>query len=145
MKSIQDLKNKYGINEAKVTKEESPSFVTGFVARLFEARQVTHTIHLQTKSYAEHKALDEFYNGILDLADEFIETYQGEYGIISGYPTLSTQAGNSGDAVAYLEGFASELKKSHSNIKEEDSHLNNIIDEMTTLTYRTLYKLKNLK
>jgi hypothetical protein len=144
MKSIQDLKNKYKINEAKDIKEE-PSFISLFVARLFEARQVTHVLHLQTKSYAEHKALDEFYNGILDLADEFIETYQGEYGIIKSYPVLSTQAGNSGDAIAYLEGFVTDLKKSHSNIKEEDSHLDNIIDEMTTLTYRTLYKLKNLK
>lgn len=144
MKSIQDLKNKYKINEVKDIKEEV-SFISLFVARLFEARQVTHVLHLQTKSYAEHKALDEFYNGILELADEFIETYQGEHGIIKNYPVLSTQVGNSGDAIAYLDGFATDLKKSHSNIKEEDSHLDNIIDEMTALTYRTLYKLKNLK
>ena len=28
---------------------------------------------------------------------------------------------------------------------EEDTHLQNIIDEMVGLIYRTLYKLKNLK
>lgn len=140
MKTIQELKTKYGIAETKEEKETP--FISRFVSRLFEARQVTHIFHLKTKSYAEHKALDEFYNGILDLADNFIETYQGQYGIINVYTLISNQFDN---PVDYLEEFVLDLKKAHSNIKEEDSHLDNIIDEMTALTYKTLYKLKNLK
>jgi hypothetical protein len=36
-----------------------------------------HLYHLQTTSYAEHKATDFWYDGIQPLLDEFFETYQG--------------------------------------------------------------------
>ena len=57
--------------------------VESFVAKLFSARQQTYNMHLKTKSFAEHKALNDFYDEILDLADEFIETYQGQYGLLN--------------------------------------------------------------
>jgi hypothetical protein len=33
-------------------------------------------------------ALGEYYDGILDLIDTVIETYQGQYGIVDGYETI---------------------------------------------------------
>ena len=44
---------------------------TKVVSLLFNARTNAHIAHLQTRSFAQHKALDEFYNGILDIADRF--------------------------------------------------------------------------
>lgn len=38
----------------------------------------THLWHLQTSSYAEHKALNAYYDGLLDLTDELIECWQGK-------------------------------------------------------------------
>jgi hypothetical protein len=35
-------------------------------------------------------ALGEYYEGILDLIDTVIETYQGQYGIVDGYETIDT-------------------------------------------------------
>ena len=40
-----------------------------FVGALFLARDVAHSVHLNTRSYAKHKALNEFYDEIIDLAD----------------------------------------------------------------------------
>ncbi|RDJ35167.1 MAG: hypothetical protein DWQ19_10100 [Crenarchaeota archaeon] len=108
---------------------------------LFEARQKAHNDHLASKSYAEHKALDSFYTALLDLADDFIETYQGQYGLIDPPKTLETPEGNT---IQFLENFASQLKSAHKNMKD-DTHLQNIVDEIVALTYRTIYKLKNLK
>ena len=42
-----------------------------FVGMLFLARDVTHSVHLNTRSYAKHVALNEFYDAIVDLADKF--------------------------------------------------------------------------
>ena len=38
---------------------------------LFLARDVTHSAHLNTRSYAKHKALQKFYENIIDLGDSF--------------------------------------------------------------------------
>ena len=36
--------------------------------------------HWQTRSYAEHEALGEYYNKFNELNDRFVETYQGKTG-----------------------------------------------------------------
>lgn len=117
--------------------------IKGFVGKLFEARQVAHSAHLQTKSYSEHKALGHFYEGLLDLADSFIETYQGQYGIVTGYDSLSVKVPDSIEK--YLEDFAGEVKSARKNLDEDDTHLQNMLDEVLGLIYSTLYKVKYLK
>jgi len=53
-----------------------------FVGLLFLARDVTHSVHLNTRSYAKHKALGKFYESVVGLADDFAEAYQGRHGLI---------------------------------------------------------------
>ena len=48
-----------------------------FIGQLFLARDVAHSVHLNTRSYAKHKALNEFYTKVVELADTFAEAYQG--------------------------------------------------------------------
>lgn len=120
----------------------SGSKVKDLVAKFFEARNVAHVAHLQTKSYAEHKALGSFYDGLLGLADTFVETYQGQYGIISGYNSCILE---SKDILEYMEGFADVVKNGRKSLDQGDTHLHNILDEIMGLTYQTIYKLKNLK
>jgi len=113
------------------------------INKLFEARQTTHVLHLKTKSYAQHMALDSFYGDILGLIDEFVEVYQGQYGIIDQASSISVD--KSADPVKYLEELCAFVKKARKALAEEDTHLQNIVDEITATTYRTLYKLKFLK
>ena len=40
-----------------------------FILLCFHARTNAHVLHLETRSYAAHKALNEFYDEIVDLAD----------------------------------------------------------------------------
>ena len=120
-----------------------------FVSKLFESREMAHVYHLQITgegSYAGHKALDEYYNGILDFIDELIETYQGQYSIIEHYDVINTDVTKTLDKIQYFTELAEFIKQTrYKAFLQEDSHLQNIIDEMVGLTYRTLYKLKNLK
>lgn len=114
--------------------------VKTLVQKMFEARQVAHNCHLKTKSYAEHKALDGFYEGILDLTDKFVETYQGQYGLIGDCELQVKPVEN---CVGYLEDCTKMFKAARDGMK--DSHLQNIMDEVVALTYQTIYKLKFLK
>lgn len=111
-------------------------------AKLFEARDQIHLIHLNTTSYAEHKALDSFYTEWLSLVDLFIETYQGKYGKIGGVLNLlSINAGV--NARTYLVELMTYLNDDMANIIDPkiDSDLENIIADMKQLVNQTLYLL----
>ena len=62
-----------------------------FVGTLFLARDVAHSTHLNTRSYSKHKALQKFYNGIVDVTDKFAEAYQGKYGLIGPISLMSAK------------------------------------------------------
>ena len=47
-----------------------------FIGMLFLARDVTHSVHLNTRSFAKHMALQGFYEGIIPLADSLAEAYR---------------------------------------------------------------------
>jgi len=107
---------------------------------LFNARTNAHIAHLQTRSYAAHKALDEFYNGILDIADSFAESSQGTQGILQGYDLGKLWVG---DPVNNLRSQYQELANMKSQFKE--GHLLQLIDDATELYTSTIYKLTCLR
>ena len=65
------------MNEKKLFTTIKPEIC---LAQLFQSRDIMHLAHLQTTSYATHKALQEYYEGILDLTDNLLETYMGTLG-----------------------------------------------------------------
>ena len=52
-----------------------------FCASLFHCRDVLHIVHLKSKSYAEHVAVESAYEGLLDMADEITEKLADKYGL----------------------------------------------------------------
>jgi hypothetical protein len=57
----------------------------------YSYRQQLHIYHLQTKSYARHKASDELLGELTEFIDRFIETYSGKYGrVVFNGPTNIT-------------------------------------------------------
>ena len=118
-------------------------------SKLFESREMAHIYHLQVSgepgSHAKHTALGEYYDGVLDLIDSIIETFQGQYGIVEEYATIDTKETGSKDTIEYFNELARFIKEERKCINDEDTHLHNIIDEVVALVYRTLYKLKYTK
>ena len=108
------------------------------VERFFAARDCIHLIHLNTISYAEHKALGKFYDSWIDLSDTFIETYQGKYGRITG--TINIPAATDMDSVKYLKDLylfvINDVK-----VDANDCDLKNILADMQQLINQTLYLL----
>jgi chloramphenicol O-acetyltransferase len=114
-----------------------------FVGTLFLARDVAHSVHLNTRSYSKHKALRHFYNNIVELADKFAETYQGRHGLIG--PITLMSAKKTGNIVEFLEDSMADIEKMrYECCKKEDTPIQNIIDEIVGQYLSTLYKLKNL-
>jgi uncharacterized protein Yka (UPF0111/DUF47 family) len=112
------------------------------IAKVFEARNVTHLEHWRTKSYAVHKALGNFYEDVIDLLDDLVECYQGNFGIIGKVPDV--EQSHNGNCIECLNDQVSWIAKHRSQIAQEVDALENIVDEITGLYLKTLYKLENL-
>ena len=114
-----------------------------FVGMLFLARDVTHSVHLNTRSHAKHKALQKFYENIIDLADGFAEAYQGRHGLIGPISLMSAK--KTGNIVEFLKDQLEEIEKGRYDVCEkDDTPLQNLIDGIIELYLSTLYKLRFL-
>jgi DNA-binding ferritin-like protein len=109
----------------------------------FLARDVTHSVHLNTRSYAKHKALQKFYENIIDLADNFAEAYQGRNGMIGAITLQSSK--KTTNVTEFLEDQLEEIEKCRYEVCDKtDTALQNLIDGIVELYLSTLYKLKFL-
>lgn len=114
-----------------------------FVGTLFLARDVSHSVHLNTRSFSKHSALNTFYDEIIDLADGFAEAYQGRHGLIG--PISLQSAKKTTNIVEFLESSLAEIEEMrYEFIEKTDSALQNLIDGIIELYLSTLYKLKFL-
>ena len=121
------------------------SVVGQFISTLFSSRTQAHILHLQTNSFAVHKALQKYYEGIVDLTDSLVEGYQGKYGIVTGYSNVDLlESKECADVIKYFMALSIFIDRTRVQMPQ-DSYIQNIIDEIINLINSTLYKLKSLK
>ena len=111
------------------------------VAKVFLARNNAHIAHWKTKSYAEHIALGDFYDAVIDIIDTLVETYQGNFGLIGDIPNGELHHDG---CTKCLSDQVAWIAKNRSKIARNVASLENIVDELTGLYLKTLYKLENL-
>lgn len=118
-----------------------------FISTLLFSRNQSHVFHWQTSSYAKHKALNEYYDGIVDLVDSIVETYQGTNPIIGVYSN-NFKYKYSDTTDIYIAPYFHELLlfvTKNRTIFENQTDLQNIVDEIISLIKSTIYKLEKLK
>jgi hypothetical protein len=114
-----------------------------FVGMLFLARDVAHSVHLNTRSYAVHKATQKFYEGLPDLADSFAEAYQGRHGLIGPISLMS--ANKNRDLVEFLEDQIDQIAAGRYDFCDHnETAIQNIIDEIVGHYLSAIYKLRFL-
>ena len=114
------------------------------ISLLLHSRTQAHTLHLQTESDPEHMALNGYYDGIGDIVDGLVESYQGKYGIIKGYKSYDIVEYKSTEStIKYLKDLCGKVEKLRDCCK--DSYIQNQIDTVCELINSTLYKLRFLK
>jgi len=114
-----------------------------FVGMLFLARDVAHSVHLNTRSYSKHVALNIFYERIVGAADDFAEAYQGRNGLMG--PITLMSAKKTGNIIEFLEDQLKEIEAMRYEVCDKtDTALQQLIDNIVELYLRTLYKLRFL-
>lgn len=131
-------------NETEVKETKTGSGFKDMVSILLHSQTQVHIFHLQTKSYAEHKALQKYYEGIDALVDGIIESYQGKYDVITQYNSVKNEDYKSNEQVIkYFKALDTMIDKNRKEVKE--SFIQNQIDTVQELINSTVYKLRFLK
>ena len=115
------------------------------ISTLMASRQQAHIFHWQVDgpgSYAAHKALNEYYDEIVDLFDGLVESFQGRYGIQRGY-TSPASFKEDDQAVLYFDALSKYVETIRTKIPQ-DSYIQNEVDTVVKLIESTKYKLKFL-
>lgn len=107
------------------------------IERMFAARNAAHLQHWKTKSYAEHKALGHYYEGVIDGLDTLVEAYQGAFGLVGVSET--------DNIIKMINDELLWLNEHREHIAKGVPALENILDDLTALHMKTLYKLENLR
>ena len=108
-----------------------------FITRSLALRTAFHSLHLATKSEPRHRALGDFYEGLVDLVDAYAEVYMGLSGKIVEIPGTKPPTGTAEDLLQeYLDAVREEFDEG-----QEFEALKNILAEIEALVGRTTYKL----
>jgi len=123
--------------------------VAKFVSTILSSRTQAHIFHWQTQddsSFAKHKALNEYYDEIVDLIDGLVESYQGKYGLIEFKPVNGIDNDCSAENILrYFDLLIKFLENERKAENLQDSWIQNQLDNVSELLYSTKYKLVNLQ
>lgn len=114
--------------------------VAKLIGTLFMSRTYAHMCHLKTGSFAQHKALNSFYDDIVDLTDDLAEASQGYFGKLD-VPYINL-VGNVNDPIKGMQAHLKAIEKLAMSCEEE--YLKNIFQEIQALYRKTLYLLTEL-
>jgi len=121
-------------------KQLTPEYIQG---RLFYFHDVAHKYHLDTRSFAEHKALDTLYKDLVEFKDNICELLMGYTGkrigkiSIGDMPLYSPE--ETVKMVNELKDFAYDLYEWAGDKKYCD--IENTAQSLSGLAASTLYKL----
>jgi hypothetical protein len=103
------------------------------------SRTQAHAFHLTTSSFAEHKALQAYYEGIIPLLDSWAEAYMGKYVRLRSVGLNKRFMKDPTKARAYFKNLLTRIRAIR--LPRGDAYLKNIQDEITALIRSTLYML----
>ena len=119
------------------------------ISTLLESRTQAHIFHWQTAgpgSYAAHLALQGYYDALPDMIDTLVETYQGKYGIVTGYTPADTFSEfETNTVIKYFKALATFVDRAYNKVSQKDTNILNQLDTFKDLIDQTIYKLENLK
>ena len=124
-----------------MTKQDnSKKMIAEVVGIMMMSRTYAHLAHLKTPSYAEHVALNDFYDAVVDQADCLAEAAQGKYGKLDiGYMSMKDNINKPADG---LEKQLHQIKMLMKGC--EGSVFISIMDNIEMLYLSTIYKLREL-
>lgn len=118
------------------------STIASLASILFHSRTQVHIMHLQSKSYSQHMALNGYYEGIGDLIDRLVEGGQGKLKtIVTGYTTKSIT--DNVEPIQFFSALLTEVEGYRKGLVHP--FLEQVCDDIIELISSTSYKLMMLK
>lgn len=122
------------------------------IALLFLARELAHRAHLKVSgpgAYAAHKALNDFYDKIVDDADAIAEAYQGQFETLLDIPLLEGELPPGfASGAQFIPVLRQHLQWIADNryqaCQRDQTAIQNLIDEAVGTYQSTIYKLRFL-
>lgn len=114
-----------------------------FVSQTLAVRTAAHLAHLTSRSYAQHMALEDFYDALGDQIDKYAEVYMGLIGRQPAFPAVKPL--DYDDPVELVEDYLDLIKDEFKEDEKGSQALLNILAGLEELTAQTIYKLKFLK
>ena len=114
------------------------------VSRVFATRNAAHLAHWAAEgegSDARHRALGDFYDGVIESIDKIVEIYQGAFGLIGKVE----QRIEEGDIIDLIGAEANWIVENRGEIARGLPPIENLLDELAGLYLKTFYKLRNLR
>jgi len=111
-----------------------------FIGELFACRDLIHLAHLRSKSYAEHVALRDLYDFVLDFTDSLCEAIQSYVGILE----ITVPETKYREILPYLKKERTELigcLKTYESMPDIQNKIQDLISAFSS----AIYKLENLK
>jgi hypothetical protein len=111
-----------------------------FASILLQSGTQAHIFHFQTLSHAEHKALNAYYDEIVELVDSLTESYQGTYGRVMDWTTKPLTNWEEGKSATYFKALYDFVQKNRQSICT-DTWFQNQVDTIAQLISETEYLL----
>lgn len=111
------------------------------ISRVFAARDVTHREHWRTNSYAQHVALNDFYDAVVDQIDEIVECTQGQFGLVGDFQVETSPVSN---ITTWLQSEMDWIANNRDDLSQGNNSIANLIDGLVAIYQRTIYKLTHL-
>ena len=108
------------------------------IFKVFKLRDESHINHWTTDSYADHQALGDFYDEVIDLLDKYVEAYIGTF----GKKEMMTTQDDVTDAIRHQLSW---INDNRSELSKSVPALENILDEIAGIYMKALFKLENLR
>jgi DNA-binding ferritin-like protein len=118
-----------------------PGQATRFVARILDAVTAIHKVHLMTTgpgSFAAHEALGEAYDDLQEGADNLAESFMGCNETPLAFPGIDASRWST--EVRAIYEFVEENRAMMGN----ESHIQNLVDDVLDKLARQLFKLDRL-
>lgn len=117
--------------------------MANLVGVLLQAQNTARMWHWKVKSFSQHLALGELYDGLNELTDSLMEMYMGRYGTSAHVELSNVNPFSEQDPVVFVRQLDSFLDQQE-GIIPQDGFLVNKYQELQGLVSQVRYKLENL-
>lgn len=114
--------------------------INELVTRSFAARDISHLRHWETKSYAAHLALGNFYSDVIGATDAVVENYIGMFGKFKA-ESFSIKADYATDMAEYLQAEADWLETNLQELSNGSESISNLIQTLISVYTKACFML----